>query len=102
MDGILFGNMLAASFERNLTPNLLAYRTMIGTEDTVMRVREGIIRESQERKKVAIISWNNKGAFEDLPHAVVLKSISSSGASIQTRNVIKSFLQSQASYAQVC
>ena len=50
---------------------------------------------------MVVISWDIKSAFEELPHEVVLKSISRSGASISTMNVIKSYLRSQASYVQV-
>ena len=73
VDGLLFGDMLAASLQRNLTLNLFAYRTSMEAEDAILRIREEIISESQNRKNIAVISWDIKGAFEDLPHAVVLK-----------------------------
>ena len=98
---MLFGDMLAASLERVLTPNLFSYRISMGTEDAILRIREGIIREGHEGKEIAIISWDIKGTFEDLPHGSVLKLISNSGASVRKMDVIKSYLRSQASYVQV-
>lgn len=80
VDGMLLVDMLTTSLERHLTPNLFAYRTSRGLEDIILRIRERIICESQEGKKIAVISWDIKGAFEELPHAFVLKSISNSGA----------------------
>lgn len=100
-DEILFGNMLHASLERKLTPNIFEYRTSRGAEDAILRIRVGIIKESLKGKNMVVIAWDIKSAFEELPHEAVLKSISRSGASTSTMNVIKSYLQSQSSYVQV-
>lgn len=81
-DGLLFGDMLAATFERHFTPNMFAYRTMTETEDAIMWVHEGIICENKAKMKIAVLSWDIKGLFDDLPHAVVLKSVLNTGASV--------------------
>lgn len=98
VDGFLFGDMLVGTLKRHLTSNSFPYRPMIGADDAVW---EGIIHENQTIMKIAVISWNIKGTFDDLPYAVVLNSISSTGSSVQARNVVKSYLEAQASYVQV-
>ena len=101
VDGILFGNQLNATIERNLSANIFAYRTSLSTEDAVIRIRETIIAEVQKGNKVAVVAWDIKKAFEELPHNLVLDSIARTGASVSSMNVIRSYLAAQASYVQV-
>ena len=72
VDGILFGNQLNATIERNLSSNIFAYRSSLSTEDAVIRIRETIIAEIQKVNKVAVVAWDIKKAFEELPHNLVL------------------------------
>ena len=101
VDGILFGNQLNASIEGSLNPNIFAYRSSLGTEDAVIRIRETIIAEIEKGNKVVVVAWDIKKAFEELPHKVVLESISRTGASETSMNVIRSSLAFKASYVQV-
>ena len=95
------GNLFNASLERNLTSNIFACRILMGTEDAILRIREKIISESLKGNKIVVVAVDIKRAFEELPHEVVLKSISRTGASETTMNIIRSYLTSQASYVQV-
>ena len=101
VDGILFGNQLNATIERNLSANIFAYRTSLSTEDAVIRIRETIIAEIQKGNKVAVVAWDIKKAFEELPHNLVLDSIARTGASVSSMNIIRTYLVAQASYVQV-
>ena len=64
VDGILFGNILNTSIERNLTPNIFAYRSSMGTGDAILRIREKIISESLKGNKIVVVAWDIKRAFE--------------------------------------
>lgn len=101
VDGVLFGNQLNTTIEHNLSSNIFAYRSSYGTEDVVIIIREIIIAEIQKGNKVAVVAWDIKKAFEELPHKLVLDSISRTGASVSSMNVIRSYLAAQASYVQV-
>ena len=63
VDGILFGNQLNASIERNLTPNMFAYRSSLGTEDAVIRIRETIIAKIEKRKQSSCRGLGYKKGF---------------------------------------
>ena len=101
VDSILFGDQLNSSLERHLTPNMFAYRTMLGTDDAIIRIREKIIGEVQNGNKVMVVTWDIMKAFEQLPHQVMLESIARTGASEAASNVISSYIASQASFVQV-
>ena len=94
VDEVLFGDLLNVSLERNLTPNMFAYRSSLGTEDAILRIRETIIGEIEKGNKLVVVAWDIMKAFEELPHKVVLESISRTGASETSMNVMRSYLAS--------
>ena len=101
VDSILFGDQLSMSLERHLTPNMFAYRPMIGTDDAILRIREKIISEIQNGNKVLVVAWDIMKAFEQLPHQVMLESLARTGASEAASNVIRSYITSQSAFVQV-
>ena len=66
----------------------------MGTEDAILRIRERIISESLKGNKIVVVAWDIKRAFKELPHEVVLQSISRTRASETTMTIIRSYLTS--------
>ena len=101
IDSILFGDQLTGHLENHLTPNIFAYRSGIGTEEAVMRIRETIVQEVGKKHKVALISWDVKRAFEDLPHGMILAALKNMGADHTVLSLYRSYLVSQSYYVQI-
>ena len=71
VDAVLFGSQLSLEVEKHMTSNIYGYRTSLGTRDAVMNVRQKIIESIALEKKVALISCDIRGAFNEIPHSLI-------------------------------
>ena len=84
-----------------MTSNIYGYRTSLGTQDAVMNVREKIIESIALEKKVALISWDIRGAFNEIPHSLIVAALKNSGASEGVARVVESYLSAQEQHVEV-